>query len=176
MRHLVSAARVLVLGGRRSGKSRYALERARDMGGDAVTFVATARAGDAELDARIAAHRAQRPAQWRTLEVERDLAHPLAGVGAEQVLLVDSLTLWASSLTEDEEGVREQWPSVAAALGGRRAVFVSEEAGMGIVPLGEMTRRFLDDLGWLNQQVAQLADEVILMVAGIPVPIKGARR
>jgi adenosylcobinamide kinase/adenosylcobinamide-phosphate guanylyltransferase len=172
----VSTARVLVLGGRRSGKSRYALERARDMGGDAVTFIATARAGDPELDTRIAAHRAQRPTSWRTVEVDRDLARPIAGEDAERVLLIDSLTLWASGLLEGEAGVRECWPSVAAALAGRRAVLVSEEAGMGIVPLGEMTRRFLDDLGWLNQQVAQLADEVILMIAGIPVPIKGARR
>ncbi len=167
--------RLLVLGGTRSGKSRSALARARELGGDDVTFVATARAGDPELDARIAAHRAQRPPRWTTREVESDLAGAIVAADPAHVLLVDSLTLWASTVVEAEGSLRRRWAEAADALERRSppVVLVSDEVGMGIVPMGELARRFLDELGWLQQQAAASADEVWLMVAGIPLPIKG---
>jgi adenosyl cobinamide kinase/adenosyl cobinamide phosphate guanylyltransferase len=169
------ASRLLVLGGTRSGKSRYAFERARALGGDAVTFVATARAGDPELDARVAAHRAYRPASWRTVEVVLDLASALSD-GEARLLLIDSLTLWASTVVEAEGTLRARWEDAARSLASRAGdvIFVSEEVGMGIVPPTRLGRQFIDELGWLNQQVATLCDEVRLMVAGISVLLKGA--
>ncbi len=169
------ASRLLVLGGTRSGKSRYATERARALGGDAVTFVATARPGDPELDARVAAHRAYRPASWRTVEVEGDLASAISD-GDAGLLLIDSLTLWASTVVEAEGTLRARWDDAARSLANRAGavIFVSEEVGMGIVPITRLGRQFIDELGWLNQQVAMLCDEVRLMVAGIPVLLKGA--
>ncbi len=168
-------SRLLVLGGTRSGKSRYAFERARAVGGDRVTFVATARTGDPELDARIAAHRAYRPALWRTLEVDRDLAGAIRDADHARVVLIDSLTLWAATVLEAESSLRARWEEAARALECWPAdlVFVSEEVGMGTTPTNELARRFIDELGWLNQQVAALCDEVRLLVAGIPVLLKG---
>lgn len=169
-------SRLLVLGGTRSGKSRYALERARAVAGDAVTFIATARPGDPELDARIAAHRRHRPATWRTLEVDADLVSVVRSADPSHLLLIDSLTLWASTVVESEATLRTRWDEAAVALKerARPVVFVSEEVGMGIVPMTALGRRFIDELGWLNQQVGALCDEVRLMVAGIPVLLKGA--
>ncbi|MDE3193779.1 MAG: bifunctional adenosylcobinamide kinase/adenosylcobinamide-phosphate guanylyltransferase [Chloroflexota bacterium] len=167
--------RLLVLGGTRSGKSRYALERARALGGDGVTFIATARAGDPELDARIAAHRAQRPPAWTTREVAADLAAAVVAADPRHVLLVDSLTLWAAAVVEAEGTLRPRWAEAARALERRdpAVVLVSDEVGMGVIPLGELSRRFVDELGWLEQQAAAACDEVRLMVAGIPLRIKG---
>ena len=163
-----------MIGGRRSGKSRYALARAREAGGDAVTFVATARAGDSELDERIAAHRTARPPGWTTVEVDRDLAAAIARADPSHTLLIDSLTLWVSTVVEAEGAVGTRWETAASALATRErpAILVSEEAGMGIVPVNALARRFLDEIGWLNQQAAETADEVRLMVAGIPVAVK----
>ncbi len=169
------SSHLFVLGGTRSGKSRYALERARALGGDAVTFVATARPGDPELDARIAAHRARRPPAWRTVEIDADLARAIRSADPSHLLLIDSLTLWASTVVESEGALGARWGVAASALEGRArpVVLVSEEVGMGIVPISELGRRFVDELGWLNRQVARLSDEVRLMVAGIPVLLKG---
>ncbi len=165
-----------MLGGTRSGKSRYALERALSLGGDAVTFVATARGGDAELEARIAAHRAQRPPVWTTRETGADLAAAVAAADPSHVLLVDSLTLWASTVIEAEGTLRARWLAAADAMArrGPPVVLVSDEVGMGVIPMGELTRRFVDELGWLEQQAAAACEEVRLMVAGIPLLLKGA--
>ncbi len=170
------ASRLLVLGGTRSGKSRYAAERARALGGNAVTIVGTARPGDPELDARVAAHRAYRPAAWHTVEVESDLASAISDGEDARLLLIDSLTLWASTVVEAEGTLRARWDDAARSLANRAGavIFVSEEVGMGIVPTSRLGRQFIDELGWLNQQVAKLCDEVRLMVAGIPVLLKGA--
>ncbi len=167
-------SRLLVLGGTRSGKSRYALERALSLGREAVTFVATARPGDPELDARIAEHRRHRPVSWRTVEADADLATAIRAAEASHVLLVDSLTLWASTVVESESTLRPRWREIAAALErrARPVVLVSEEVGMGVVPISELGRRFADELGWLNQQVAACCDEVRLMVAGVPLGVK----
>jgi adenosylcobinamide kinase / adenosylcobinamide-phosphate guanylyltransferase len=169
------ASRVFVLGGTRSGKSRYAAERARAFGGAAVTFIATARPGDPELDARIAAHRAARPAVWTTLEIGDDLAAAITLADAGHVLLVDSLTLWASSVVEAEGTLMPRWTQAASSLAerARDVVLVSEEVGMGVIPMSPLGRAFVDELGWLNQQVATLSDEVYLMSAGLPLRLKG---
>jgi adenosylcobinamide kinase/adenosylcobinamide-phosphate guanylyltransferase len=175
----VNARRLLVLGGTRSGKSRYALDWARAVGIDDVTFVATARLGDPELEDRIAAHRAYRPGSWRTIEAGLDLPAALFGAPGrdrpEAVLLIDCLTLWVSALVEAERPIAPAWAALEASLDTiqARVVAVSDEVGHGVVPAFELGRRFRDDQGWLNQRVAAAFDEVVLMLAGLPLALKG---
>jgi adenosylcobinamide kinase / adenosylcobinamide-phosphate guanylyltransferase len=170
---------LLVLGGTRSGKSRFALARAHATGGPDVTFIATARTGDPDLDERIAGHRAHRPDGWRTIESGLDLPGAIATApGADRpaaVLLVDCLTLWVSALVEAGTAVEPAWTELAAALDTVRAhvIAVSDEVGHGVVPAFELGRRFRDELGWLNQRVAETADDVVLTIAGIPLALKG---
>jgi adenosyl cobinamide kinase/adenosyl cobinamide phosphate guanylyltransferase len=164
----------LVLGGAASGKSALALERARALGGDRVTFVATARPGDPELDERIAAHRRQRPAAWRTVDAGPDLAAAVVSALPDAVLLLDSLTLWVAAVLEAGERPSESWARAASALGvrGAPAIVVSDEVGHGVVPATLAGRRFRDELGRLNQLVARDAATVTVVVAGIPVAVK----
>ena len=173
----MGAERILVLGGTRSGKSRYARERALALGGDTVTFVATARTGDAELDQRIALHRADRPAPWTTVEVDADLAGAIERADPHHVLLIDSLTLWAATVVEREGSLRARTDALVASLAPREGavILVSDEVGMGIVPANALARAFIDELGWLEQTIASLCGEVFLMVAGIPITVKPSR-
>jgi len=167
----------LILGGARSGKSALA-ERLAQASGMAVTYVATATAGDPEMAQRIRRHRTRRPADWRTLEEPVDLAAVLAAeAAADRCILVDCLTLWLSNLLLLDAGA--QWPAQRDALlhllpglpG--RLILVSNEVGLGIVPLGELSRRFQDEAGWLHQKLARDCDRVILAVAGLPQVLKG---
>ncbi|MFL5778442.1 MAG: bifunctional adenosylcobinamide kinase/adenosylcobinamide-phosphate guanylyltransferase [Chloroflexota bacterium] len=171
---------VLVLGGTRSGKSRFGLERATNLAaGGPVTFLATALPGDEELDDRIARHRRARPADWPTVEVGRDLPRAMAGVPSEAVVLLDGLTLWLSALAGDEirdvDGLLDG-PVAAglAALGAHSGgvVVVSDEVGLGTVPGDPLTRAFRDLQGITHQRLAAAADEVHLLVAGLPVTLK----
>ena len=167
--------RIFVLGGTRSGKSRYARDRAHALGGDRVTFIATARPGDPELDARIAAHRAERPTAWRTIDADADLSRAIAGAPIQDVLLIDSLTLWVSAAMEQPVPVRELWLRSRETLDQRVApvIVVSDEIGLGIVPMHEVVRAFRDELGSINQSAAAWADEVFFLVAGIATRLKG---
>jgi len=169
--------RTFVLGGTRSGKSRYARERANALGGERVSFIATARPGDPELDARIAAHRADRPPAWQTIEADWDLPGAVRRAQGTNVLLIDSLTLWVSSAMERSLSVRDLWQQTQDALDGRRAavLVVSDEVGLGIVPVNASARAFRDELGWVHQGVAAWADEVLFMIAGIAMRVKGDR-
>lgn len=164
------------LGGTRSGKSRFALARARELGGDRVTFVATARPGDPELDVRIAGHRAFRPTMWETVEAGTDLAGTIAAVDPGHVVLLDSLTLWASWSLEDGIEVGSAWDATWRHLAARAqpSVIVSDEVGLGIVPMTEAGRRFTDEVGVLHQRVASQADLVVFLVAGLPIVLKGS--
>jgi adenosylcobinamide kinase/adenosylcobinamide-phosphate guanylyltransferase len=168
------APNILVLGGNRSGKSRKAEELASSAGGEPV-YVATATPGDAEMADRIAAHRARRGAAWRTMEEPLDVpgildAQALPG----RAVLVDCLTLWLSNLFGAEHDIEHETDRLVTAL--RRTacpvVIVSNEVGSGIVPANALARRYADAHGILNQRVAAVADRVILMAAGIAVPIK----
>jgi adenosylcobinamide kinase/adenosylcobinamide-phosphate guanylyltransferase len=180
----------LVLGGARSGKSALAERLARESGKE-VVYLATARAGDGEMGARIAHHRARRPAAWRTVEACLELAEVLRRECTPgRLVLVDCLTLWLTNLMlSDEEPLPETGELVLppgfereraafldlleAGLPGE-LVLVSNEVGMGIVPLGALTRRFVDEAGRLNQEVAARAGRVILVAAGLPLVLKGA--
>ena len=176
-----SAALVLVLGGVRSGKSRYAQQLAEQFG--RVTFLATAqRREDEEMQRKIARHRAERPAEWVTIEEPLELARAIdTASGACDAILVDCLTLFASNLLEahaEEEGAAEhQIAALLKSLDSRRCsiILVSNEVGSGVVPAFPLGRRFRDLLGEINQRVAAAADTVILMVAGLPLTLKGVR-
>jgi adenosylcobinamide kinase/adenosylcobinamide-phosphate guanylyltransferase len=164
----------LVLGGARSGKSRYAeqfVENAATCG----TYCATAEAGDAEMADRIAAHRARRGPFWHTLEVPLALAPAIsAEASCERPLLVDCLTLWLSNLLlagrEPEEEGDALCRTLRAAAG--PVVLVSNEVGMGLVPETPLGRHFRDAAGRLNQEVAAIANRVVFVAAGLPLVLK----
>jgi adenosylcobinamide kinase/adenosylcobinamide-phosphate guanylyltransferase len=165
----------LVLGGTRSGKSRYAESLITALPPPWI-YVATAEAGDAEMAKRIALHRAQRSEGWRTVEAPHDLAAVLTRAGNDAPVLVDCLTLWLSNRVLAEADVEVETKQLETAVTGRRsaAVLVSNEVGFGIVPDNALARRFRDLQGRLNQRMAARADRVVLMVAGLPLIVKDA--
>ncbi len=168
----------LILGGARSGKSALAMQRAQSSG-KAVTFIATAHAGDAEMAARIEQHRAERPPHWALVEEPVALADVLLTHAAPQhCLLVDCLTLWLSNLlshadTNHQQFVRQRNAllQILPQLPGH-LIMVSNEVGLGITPLGEISRRFVDETGRLHQQLATLCDQVTFVAAGLPLTLK----
>ena len=169
-----SHSSLLVLGGARSGKSRYAQQRAEALPGEWV-FVATAQALDAEMAARIARHRADRGKRWRTIEAPLDIAAIIAAESrAERVVLVDCLTLWASNLMFAERDHREQAGQLARAIANAAGpvILVANEVGLGIVPDNALARRFRDVAGEINQIVAASVDEAVFMAAGLPLKLK----
>jgi adenosylcobinamide kinase / adenosylcobinamide-phosphate guanylyltransferase len=163
----------LVLGGARSGKSRYAEGLISALPPPWV-YVATAEALDAEMAARITAHRARRGRDWRTIEAPHDLVDALAAPAGAPVL-VDCLTLWLSNRMLAEADVDTEIARLEHALDRRASpvVLVSNEVGSGIVPDNALARRFRDLQGRLNQRMAACADRVVLMVAGLPLTVKG---
>ena len=170
------ASSQLILGGARSGKSRFAVESQRAHA--RVSFLATAEAHDADMAARIARHRAERPAHWRTVEEPYDLVARLRAVAADAVI-VDCLTVWVSNLMlrgDADEWIVKQGEELAALLSLRErdVTLVSNEVGEGVHPPTAEGRRFRDLLGMVNQRVAAAADRVVLMVAGVPLVVKGA--
>ncbi|SFQ15126.1 adenosylcobinamide kinase /adenosylcobinamide-phosphate guanylyltransferase [Geopseudomonas sagittaria] len=167
----------LILGGARSGKSRLA-ERLALESGLAVTYVATAQAGDGEMGARIAHHQSRRPADWALVEEPIQLMQALSDHAAEnRCLLVDCLTLWLTNLLCLDEGAQlaKQRDALLQRIGELpgRIILVSNETGLGVVPLGELTRRYVDEAGWLHQALAERAQRVTFCVAGLPMVLKG---
>ena len=170
----------LVLGGARSGKSRYAEQQAMACGLP-VVYLATAEAGDAEMQQRITHHQQRRPAEWQTLEEPIQLAAALkqhAQPGC--CVLVDCLTLWLCNVLFDKQGqlqaavFAEQRDSLLDTLSQcqGRIIMVSNEVGMGVVAADAMTRRFVDEAGFLHQALAQICDRVTLVTAGLPQQLK----
>jgi adenosylcobinamide kinase/adenosylcobinamide-phosphate guanylyltransferase len=173
----------LIIGGARSGKSRLALEMARAGGGE-VLFVATAEAGDDEMVRRIETHRRSRPQHWRTLEVTTGTGERIsASIGQAGTVVIDCITLLVNNVFEQhkaDEATLEK--AVEAEISGliecierseARFIIVTNEVGLGIIPADRVSRLYRDLLGRANQLLAARADEVLLMVAGIPVKIKG---
>tara|TARA_R110002012_G_scaffold38949_2_gene108099 strand:- start:419 stop:949 length:531 start_codon:yes stop_codon:yes gene_type:complete len=166
----------LVLGGARSGKSRHAETICRDAGG-ALIYVATAEAYDDEMKARIAQHRSDRAQDgWQTIEEPKDLAGILQREAAPgRVLLVDCLTLWLTNHLLAESDIEAEIDRLCAAVSASPGdiVLVANEVGFGIVPENKLARAFRDHAGRLNQRMAAIADRVTLVVAGLPVRVKG---
>lgn len=171
----------LVLGGARSGKSRYA-EQAALASELPVVYVATAEAGDEEMQARIARHRADRPEHWQTVEEPLRLGEVIRNHGdGQSCLLIDCLTLWLSNVLFDRQGElqqsffeKEKADLLLALQQYRgRVILVSNEVGQGVVSIYESTRRFVDEAGWLHQDIANISDRVVFVTAGLPQVLKG---
>jgi adenosylcobinamide kinase/adenosylcobinamide-phosphate guanylyltransferase len=168
------------LGGARSGKSGYAQRLAEAAAAAAErrpVFIATGEAGDAEMAERIAVHRAERGDRWTNLEAPLNLAGALRALAPEDLAVVDCLTLWLSNsmLAGDENhGARLDALPAAIAVCPARLWLVSNEVGWGVVPDNALARRFRDEAGRLHQRVAELAEEVVLVVAGLPLRLKPA--
>jgi adenosylcobinamide kinase/adenosylcobinamide-phosphate guanylyltransferase len=162
-----------VLGGARSGKSRYAESLITTLPPPWV-YVATAEAGDDEMAERIKSHRERRGVQWRTIEAPRELAKALSAFGDGPVL-IDCLTLWLSNLMLAEANIEEETAQLEKTLVAAHGpvVLVANEVGSGIVASYPLGRSFRDLQGILNQRIAARAERVILMVAGLPLALKG---
>ena len=179
----------LVLGGARSGKSRFAEQTAIESGKE-VVYIATATVYDEEMQARINRHIDDRPDYWLTVEEPLRLAQILEQYAdKDKCLLVDCLTLWLtnvlmaeqSSKSEQADSAEEKIKSLSEykaelltvlnILPGQ-VILVSNEVGQGIVPMGELSRRFVDEAGWLHQDIARIAQQVTLVVAGLPMQLK----
>ena len=170
----MTGSMLFVLGGARSGKSRYAQARAEAMAGEPV-FVATAEAFDDEMRDRIARHRADRDARWRTVEAPRALPAAIEALNAsDSVVLVDCLTLWVSNLLLADADIAQAGRQLCDAIArfDGSLILVANEVGMGIVPDNALARRFRDAAGLLHQSVAAAAGEVVLLTAGLPLTLK----
>ena len=165
---------MLITGGARSGKSRFALKRMKELAPPPWTYLATGEGLDDEMRARIARHQAERGPDWRTEEAPRDPARVFST--NVRAILLDCLTLWLSNRmldgASDEQILTETDELVAAARNAPVAVMVTNEVGGGVVPEHEMGRRFRDLAGWVNQRVAAAADEVVLVACGLPLRLK----
>jgi len=189
---------ILILGGARSGKSAFA-ERVAASSGRTVTYIATATAGDDEMRTRIAHHRASRPREWHTIEEPLDLAGAVRqAYRLADVLLLDCVTLWLGNMLSQEPGQRENDDKsieelritsdlfdeacvkqveallavVQSAEPNKTLIVVTNEVGLGVVPAYPLGRVYRDTLGYVNQRLAQAADRVYLMMAGMAVDIK----
>ncbi|MFK2912092.1 bifunctional adenosylcobinamide kinase/adenosylcobinamide-phosphate guanylyltransferase [Pseudomonas sp. 3HC3] len=169
--------RNLILGGARSGKSRLA-EQLAMASGLPVTYIATSQPLDGEMNERVLLHRQRRPDDWGLIEEPLALAAVLRAEAAEgRCLLVDCLTLWLTNLLmlEDDQRLAEERDALLACLEQLPGtlILVSNETGLGVVPMGELTRRYVDLAGWLHQAVAERCQRVVLTVAGLPLILKG---
>lgn len=174
----------LILGGARSGKSALATRLAAESGKE-ICYLATACAHDQEMAARIARHQQERPAQWQTIETPRALAQTiLTEASQDRLLLVDCLTLWLCNLLHDDsaspatisdEQLLQARLELITALQQAQGelILVANEVGLGIIPLGELSRQFVDEAGRLNQAIAAIAHRVLFVAAGLPLTLKG---
>lgn len=169
----------LILGGARSGKSRYA-EQLAIATKKPVVYIATATASDAEMAERIAHHQQQRPAEWQLRECSLDLIDALIEESQkDQTILVDCLTLWLNNqlFHFPRQDFANLFDALIKSIESSKAeiIFVANEVGLGIIPLGEINRTFVDEAGRLNQRLAQVAERVFFIAAGLPLPLKGER-
>lgn len=174
----------LVIGGARSGKSRLAEQLAKDANQNLnkdVVYIATATIYDDEMKQRVKRHIDDRPSHWLTVEEPLELAQAIADHANESTcIVVDCLTLWLSNLLMDEsrenndELLTKHKEHLLEVLAKSRSqiILVTNEVGQGIVPMGELSRRFVDEAGWLHQDIARIAEKVTLVVAGLPVALK----
>ena len=163
---------VYVTGGARSGKSRFAEAWAAKQSAP-VTYLATAQAFDDEMRERIERHRIDRPAHWPTLEEPLNVPQTLADLNG--VILLDCLSLWISNLLLadlDDTAILERVDALLAQANSKTLILVSNEVGSGIVPDNALARRYRDLLGWANQRAAAAANEVYLLVSGLPLRLK----
>ncbi|MES2822873.1 MAG: bifunctional adenosylcobinamide kinase/adenosylcobinamide-phosphate guanylyltransferase [Pseudomonadota bacterium] len=169
----------LVLGGARSGKSNFAQQLASD-NQSPVLYIATATVSDREMAERIAHHQQNRPSEWRVHESPLDLISALTEEGnKQQTILVDCLTLWLNNqlFSFPEQNFEQLFHQLISASRNCSApiIFVSNEVGLGIIPMGNISRKFVDEAGRLNQKIAQVANQVFFIAAGLPLVLKNEK-
>lgn len=174
----------LILGGARSGKSSFALEQVKALAkasSKKVTFVATATSLDAEMSARIERHKSERPATWKLVEVPLELAKSIQALhqqDQQQIILIDCLTLWLNNqlFTNPTQDFKVLFSELIKVLEDSHCdiFLVSNEVGLGVIPMGEISRQFVDQAGWLNQAIATVANKVTFVAAGLPMTLKGS--
>jgi adenosylcobinamide kinase/adenosylcobinamide-phosphate guanylyltransferase len=171
--------KLFVLGGCRSGKSSFALDRAQKFSGDSKVFIATCIPQDDEMKHRVMRHQEERSRNWHTVEAPVDLPEAIVDSGNEaDLILVDCLTLWINNLlmeNHDSDQILDEVQNLTRAVASVACpvILVSNEVGTGIVPENKLARLYRDLVGSTNQAVAECADQVIWVAAGIPVTIKG---
>jgi len=168
--------KTLVLGGARSGKSHYAQQLAEQTGKQ-IVYIATATAGDNEMKLRIEQHQRQRPASWTIVEEPLKLADVIKKyVDNGHCILVDCLTLWLSNCmaTEKAGAIEQQLDNLVETVNSINTdlIMVSNEVGQGIVPMGELSRQFVDESGRMHQKLAQVCEHVVFIIAGLPQILK----
>ncbi len=176
----------LILGGARSGKSRLAENLVKRVHAEneksRLHYVATAIAFDSEMETRIQEHKMRRGDEWIEHECPTELAALIRGFQFDDIVLIDCLTVWLNNVIYNDGNditqpeIQDKVKELIDALSDTKAscVFVSNEVGLGIVPLGKVTRLFVDNAGWMNQGIASVIDNVILVAAGIPMALKGS--
>jgi len=168
----------LVLGGARSGKSSFAEAQAIELAHQTelpLVYIATATANDEEMQARISRHQQDRIDSWALIEEPFNLADTLATLNQPSMILIDCLTLWLSNcLHSNKVSWSEQKQAFTAELqqSQHNIIMVSNEVGHGIIPMGELTRNYVDEIGWLHQELAQLCNRVTMVIAGLPQRLK----
>ena len=164
-----------VLGGARSGKTSYALREALQRPAKRRLMIATAQALDEEMAARIARHQAERGEDWTTVEAPLALPQAVRDLRAGDVAVIDCLTLWLSNLMMADMEIAPATAELVEALAASPAetFVISNEVGQGIVPDNPLARRFRDEAGWMHQALAAAADRAVMVVAGLPVVLKG---
>ncbi len=173
-----STTRHLILGGARSGKSAYAERVAHSLFSKSeqssqLIYLATATAGDQEMVERISHHQQRRNNDWHLVEEPQDIASVINSVEPNTTVLIDCLTLWLSNCLHHESWETERAKFLESLKQSNvNIVMVSNEVGSGIVPMGELSRQFVDQSGWLHQQIAQIVEQVSLVVAGLPTSLK----
>ena len=171
----------LVLGGARSGKSSFAETCVLGLPHLHRHYIATATVSDGEMSQRIAHHQSRRDSDWILHECPLEISELLTHFNSQDVVLIDCLTLWMSNVifeggdTAEESTISRHVEDLLLALTNSPAtiVLVSNEVGLGIIPMGEVTRLFVDHAGWMNQAIAKVADKVTFVAAGLPMPLKG---
>lgn len=167
--------KTLVLGGARSGKSRYA-EKVAEQSNRQVVYIATGAGGDQEMQLRIKKHQAQRPSEWKLIEEPVNLSQALRkSDDTINIILVDCLTLWLSNIiAENEQQIDQKISELVETVTkmSTEVILVSNEVGQGIVPLGELSRKFVDESGRMHQKLAQVCEHVVFITAGLPQILK----
>lgn len=167
------AMSILVTGGARSGKSRYAEQRTRELG-SAPVYIATAEAFDAEMADRIAQHQQRRGPEWQTINAPLDLSQALKEADGRGPCLVDCLTIWLNNLMFHERDIAAATQELISVIHKRvdPVILVTNEVGSGIVPENALARRFRDEAGRMNQTMAEAVDEVYVSISGMPLKLK----
>ncbi len=163
---------IFITGGEKSGKSRYAVELAKKFGTNRI-FIATATAFDSEMKKRIENHKKERKQAFETIEEPIKLGNALKNIKNTDICVIDCLTVWTNNLiyfdkTNEIDRLLDAINTIKFNI-----IFVSNEVGMGIVPNNELSRRFIETLGFINRRIAEISNEVIFMISGIPLYVKG---